>query len=136
MSDYTYRTKDEVNKWRREKCPIIKLENYFLEKKIINGKEIKKIKDKIDNKIAISYQKAKEAPFPKKSTALDFVFSDSPKKLNSNNHSSTNQKNMIQATHDVLDYEMKRNEKIFILGEGIGKRGGNFSTTLGLYEKY
>ena len=43
---------------------------------------------------------------------------------------------MIQATHEVLDYEMKRNDKIFILGEGIGKRGGNFSTTLGLFEKY
>ncbi len=34
---------------------------------------------KIDVKVAISYQKAKEAPFPKKSTALDFVFSDLPK---------------------------------------------------------
>jgi|TARA_B100001964_G_C14255958_1_gene612459 2-oxoisovalerate dehydrogenase E1 component len=136
MIDYTYRTKEEVNKWRKE-CPIVKLENYFREKKIFNDKEIKKIKEKIDVKVAISYQKAKEAPFPKKSTALDFVFSDLPKKiLNSDHHSSTNNKNMIQATHDVLDYEMERNDKIFVLGEGIGKRGGNFSTTLGLYEKY
>ena len=136
MIDYTYRTKGEVNKWRSGKCPILKIENYFLEKKIFNDKEIKKIKDTIDQKIAISYQKAKEAPFPEKSTALDFVFSDYSKNSNTNNHSSTSQKNMIQATHEVLDYEMKRNDKIFILGEGIGKRGGNFSTTLGLFEKY
>ena len=43
--------------------------------------------------------------------ALDFVFSDTSKNLNLNNHSSSSQKNIIQATHDVLDFEMERNEK-------------------------
>ena len=31
---------------------------------------------------------------------------------------------------------MARNPRIFVLGEGIGKRGGNFSTTAGLFEQY
>ena len=31
---------------------------------------------------------------------------------------------------------MARNPRIFVLGEGIGKRGGNFSTTAGLYDQY
>ena len=31
---------------------------------------------------------------------------------------------------------MARNPKIFVMGEGIGKRGGNFKTTAGLYELY
>jgi len=136
MIDYTYRTKDEVNKWRKE-CPIDKLENYFHNNKVLTEKEIKKIKEKIDINIKISYQKAKEAPFPKKSTVQDFVFSDlDNKNLNVDHNSISNNRNMIQATHDVLDYEMGKNEKIFVLGEGIGKRGGNFSTTLGLYEKF
>src|SRR5919199_6351401 len=31
---------------------------------------------------------------------------------------------------------MERDPTVFVVGEGIGERGGNFNTTLGLYEKY
>ncbi len=40
------------------------------------------------------------------------------------------------AAREALDEEMARDPRIFVMGEGIGKRGGNFNTTLGLYEKY
>jgi pyruvate/2-oxoglutarate/acetoin dehydrogenase E1 component len=42
----------------------------------------------------------------------------------------------MQATLDALSEEMAKNPKIFVMGEGIGIRGGNFKTTFGLYEKY
>lgn len=42
----------------------------------------------------------------------------------------------IEATRVALDAEMEKNPAIFVVGEGIGKRGGNFNTTVGLYEKY
>lgn len=41
-----------------------------------------------------------------------------------------------QATLEGLDEEMARDERIFVVGEGIGPRGGNFNTTVGLFEKY
>ena len=40
----------------------------------------------------------------------------------------------MQATLEALSEEMAQNPTIFVLGEGIGKRGGNFSTTAGLYD--
>jgi 2-oxoisovalerate dehydrogenase E1 component len=40
------------------------------------------------------------------------------------------------ATREALDEEMARDPSIFVVGEGIGPRGGNFATTVGLYEKY
>jgi 2-oxoisovalerate dehydrogenase E1 component len=42
----------------------------------------------------------------------------------------------MQATFEALSNEMARNPRIFVLGEGVGQRGGNFNTTTGLYEKY
>ena len=42
----------------------------------------------------------------------------------------------MQATLEALAYEMGHNPRIFVLGEGIGKRGGNFKTTAGLYDLY
>jgi 2-oxoisovalerate dehydrogenase E1 component len=42
----------------------------------------------------------------------------------------------MEATLEALTEEMRRDSTIFVVGEGIGKRGGNFNTTKGLYEIY
>ena len=42
----------------------------------------------------------------------------------------------VEAARAGLDEEMARDSSIFVVGQGIGARGGNFNTTLGLYEKY
>ncbi len=42
----------------------------------------------------------------------------------------------MQATLEALSSAMARDPTIFVMGEGIGKRGGNFRTTAGLYELY
>jgi 2-oxoisovalerate dehydrogenase E1 component len=42
----------------------------------------------------------------------------------------------MKATHEALAEEMAKNPRIFVMGEGIGKRGGNFSTTTGLFDLY
>jgi 2-oxoisovalerate dehydrogenase E1 component len=42
----------------------------------------------------------------------------------------------IEAAREALAEEMARDPSIFVVGEGIGPRGGNFSTTVGLYDLY
>src|SRR6476660_4008686 len=42
----------------------------------------------------------------------------------------------MKATLEALSEEMAKNPAIFVMGEGIGKRGGNFNTTAGLYDLY
>ena len=42
----------------------------------------------------------------------------------------------VDATLEALDSAMARDPSIFVVGEGIGERGGNFNTTVGLYAKY
>jgi len=41
-----------------------------------------------------------------------------------------------QAIREALDEEMARDERIFVLGEDVGKWGGVFRCTEGLFEKY
>src|SRR6266540_540510 len=40
------------------------------------------------------------------------------------------------AAREGLEEEMARDPTIFVVGEGIGARGGNFNTTVGLYDLY
>lgn len=41
-----------------------------------------------------------------------------------------------QAITEALDEEMARDENVILLGEDVGIIGGNFKTSVGLYEKY
>ena len=40
------------------------------------------------------------------------------------------------AAREGLAEEMERDPAVFVMGEGIGERGGNWSTTTGLYERF
>lgn len=42
----------------------------------------------------------------------------------------------IEAITQALDEEMSRDDNVFVMGEDVGKRGGVFQATKGLYEKY
>jgi pyruvate dehydrogenase E1 component beta subunit len=46
------------------------------------------------------------------------------------------QRTMVQAINDALCHEMRRNDRIVILGEDVGKVGGVFRVTQGLWEEF
>src|SRR5512143_250661 len=46
------------------------------------------------------------------------------------------QMNMVQAINDGLRHEMKRDERVVVLGEDIGKVGGVFRVTQGLFDEF
>lgn len=43
---------------------------------------------------------------------------------------------LIEGIRQAMDEELERDERVFIVGEDVGKRGGVFRATQGLYEKY
>src|SRR3970040_2610513 len=43
---------------------------------------------------------------------------------------------LIQAIHDALSGEMERNPGVVLLGEDIGRNGGVFRATEGLWERF
>jgi len=44
--------------------------------------------------------------------------------------------NIIQAVNDALRIEMRRDKRVVVLGEDVGKFGGVFRATSGLYEEF
>lgn len=43
---------------------------------------------------------------------------------------------MIEAIRQAMDEELARDERVFVMGEDVGVRGGVFRATVGLYDKY
>jgi 2-oxoisovalerate dehydrogenase E1 component beta subunit len=46
------------------------------------------------------------------------------------------EKTLVQAVHDTLWDEMKRDDRIVVLGEDVGARGGVFRVTMGFQEEF
>jgi 2-oxoisovalerate dehydrogenase E1 component beta subunit len=45
-------------------------------------------------------------------------------------------KTLIQSVHDAMRDEMRRDERVVVLGEDVGARGGVFRATMGLVEEF
>jgi 2-oxoisovalerate dehydrogenase E1 component beta subunit len=46
------------------------------------------------------------------------------------------EKNVVQSIHDTLLDEMKRDDRVVVLGEDVGARGGVFRATMGFLEEF
>ena len=134
MGDFTYRTREEVDQWKN-KCPIIRLRS---ESVSIDPSEFDAIDHEVKELVQQSRKDAEQSREPSSDTAQTHVWSESNPKPVARPTSGTSTRNVSysQATLEALSEEMASNPDIFVMGEGIGVRGGNFLTTKGLYEQH
>jgi len=131
MGDFTYRTREEVEAWK-QKCPIQRLRSKY-------STELSAAFADVDSQVRSLVQEARafaeSSPLPDSDTAATHVYSADASSLAAPpQNAGTRELTFTQATVEALTTEMARNPAIFVMGEGIGKRGGNFRTTAGLYE--
>ena len=139
MGDFMYRTREQVEEWKR-KCPIASFRERLLNEFGINESTLQGIESEIQSLVAEAKAFAESSPLPDPSTAAMNVYAAS-KSVASHTKlvEEKDPSRMItftQATHEALAEEMAVNPSIFVMGEGIGVRGGNFKTTAGLYDLY
>jgi 2-oxoisovalerate dehydrogenase E1 component len=134
----------------------------LLEKKLATEAELNAIDAEVQAAVAAAGQAAEMAPWPDAATATNHVYCDPApfsvaadvRKLMLSKSQSPltsaatglrkaqepsgreREISFVAATVEALDHEMAHNPCIFVLGEGIGVRGGNFATTAGLFAKY
>lgn len=131
MGDFSYRSRDEVEAWK-QRCPMKTLRDRIGQRAT---EPLDAIDAEIAGRVAEAYRFAESSPWPDPATATDHVFAE-PTPLTTGSPAAPRELTFMQATHEVLAAEMERNDGIFVLGEGIGARGGNFKTTAGLFEKF
>ena len=136
MGDFTYRTREEVEAWKA-KCPIATLKNRLIGGHGFTAGELDAIEASVVVLVRESREKAEAAPPPQPSDASTHVYAE-PARVVAEKLADPDARQITfsQATLEALTEEMATNERIFVLGEGIGVRGGNFRTTAGLFEKH
>jgi 2-oxoisovalerate dehydrogenase E1 component len=137
MGDYTYRTREDVAAWR-ERCPIKRYRTYLIESGEAAEEELAAIDAELQAEVAAATLAGESAPWPEADAATDHVYAPARKAPPEPGVAAGNGREIsyAAATLEALDYEMAANPGIFVFGEGIGKRGGNFGSTTGLFDKY
>lgn len=135
MGDFGYRTREEVEHWKTQ-CPIARLRERLLDEKLATAVEIEAVEQEVTALTEAAHQFAEGSAYPLAESATDHVYagtSTAPVRHVPADSPKTRELTFMKATLEALTEEMARNPKIFVLGEGIGERGGNFATTAGLY---
>jgi 2-oxoisovalerate dehydrogenase E1 component len=140
MGDYTYRTREEVETWK-ERCPILYLRGLLEDEGLVEPAEMAALEAEVAALVADAQQFAENAPWPEAGSATRFVYAESPVTESATDGSlrpdgALREISFMQATLEALNEEMDRDSRIFVMGEGIGTRGGNFRTTAGLFDRY
>ena len=143
MGDFTYRSREEVDSWK-DRCPILALRN-----QLENTAPLDSIDSEIQTVVDEAHEAAQAAPYPHPETATLHVYGNpkpsasdrfTPTEPTLESHRSSGSPareiSFVEATWEALADAMEHDPSIFVLGEGIGKRGGNFNTTAGLYDRY
>ncbi|MBM3997278.1 MAG: dehydrogenase [Planctomycetes bacterium] len=149
MGDFTYRTREDVAAWR-DRCPIRRV--------AVQRPALQKQFERIDAEVADMVRQARDfaesSPIPDPASARAHVYAGEGRGTRGEereaepagsglsplaSHPSplaSREVSFVAATLEALDHAMSANPGIFVMGEGIGVRGGNFRTTLGLFAKY
>ena len=135
----TYRSKDELEEWKK-KCPISRFENYLVESGVVSRNEIDAISAKVDGRIAEAVEFARSSKFPEASTVYDNCWA---KPLNPSvalqpvkEAKEKITQSWLEAVRDGIAEEMRRDQNIIYVGEGIGERGGTYGHTKNLWHEF
>ena len=68
-----YRTKEEIDKWRK-RCPIKSFKGKLVKEKIAKTQELDEIEENVKRRVEEAFVYAMESPFPKPEEALEDLF--------------------------------------------------------------
>lgn len=149
MVDFTYRTREEVESWK-QCCPIRRLRGLLLssgeDQPMAEVAELDALEDDIAAVVDQAHQDAVGAPYPESASATTHVYSESSEPsmptivpvlpAAAARPHSVREMSFTEATLVALTQAMEHDSTIFVMGEGIGERGGNFNTTSKLYARF
>lgn len=152
--DRTYRTPEEVEAWRK-KDPVQRLKQYLVEQRLLPESLEAQLESEVDALIERSVSEAEAEADPEPAEAFTRVFARPlrplagvPEEFASTQEGlappahpeprldGAREANVIEAVRETLRHALASDERVFILGEDVGVRGGVFKATEGLLEEF
>jgi len=139
-----YRTREEERKWKA-RDPIVNFRKKLIEEGILTEQQARKLEEEVIKEIEEAEKFALSSPYPEISTLYDGLYTDiyvdpktSIKSLSEAKKAGLKMRKVryVDALNEALREEMRRDERVILMGEDIALYGGAYQVTRGLYKEF
>ncbi len=130
----SYRLAEEEEAWRRDRDPIVHAEKLLSERQV-GQSTLEEIRGRAENEIDTAVERAMEAAEPTIDVLPEAVQKPAQPVVAAP-ASECRTISYVEAVREGLHQSMERDERVILLGEDVGRIGGLFQCTAGLYEAF
>lgn len=131
-----YRTQEEIDHLALNDC-LEQFKRRLLDEAVLSAREVAELEERVKEEVTQATREGMESPDPPAENALTNVYStDVPKAIDPASGVETEEMNMVAALRSALTEEMERDERVMVLGEDVGQKGGVFLVTDGLRNRF
>ena len=131
-----YRSQEELEQLARNDC-LERFKKRLLEESILDEADVSEYEARVKDEVTRATREGISSPDAPPENALTNVYSsDVPGPIDPAPDAGTEDMNMVQAIRDALAREMEHDERVMVLGEDVGPKGGVFLVTDGLWARF
>jgi 2-oxoisovalerate dehydrogenase E1 component len=131
-----YRSQDEIELLAQNDC-LERFKKRLLEEGVLSAKEISEYEERVKEEVTKATREGMESPDPRPEDALTNVYAiEAPKAIDPPAGGETEEMNMVAALRSTLMQEMERDDRVMVMGEDVGAKGGVFLVTDGLQKRF
>ena len=131
-----YRAQEEIDMLAQNDC-LERFKKRLIEESVLSAAEVAQYEEQVKEEITQATREGMDSPDPAPEDALTNVYAiEVPKAIDPAPELETEDMNMVSALRSALNEEMERDERVMVLGEDVGKKGGVFLVTDGLHARY
>jgi 2-oxoisovalerate dehydrogenase E1 component len=131
-----YRSQEELEQLARNDC-LERFKKRLLEESILDEAGVAEYEARVKDEVTRATREGMSSPDAPPENALTNVYSsDVPGPIDPAPDAGTEDMNMVQAIRDALAWEMEQDERVMVLGEDVGPKGGVFLVTDGLWARF
>ncbi|TMB47929.1 MAG: tungsten formylmethanofuran dehydrogenase [Chloroflexi bacterium] len=131
-----YRSQEEIELLAQNDC-LERFKKQLLDEGVMTAKEVAESEERVKEEVTQATREGMESADPPPENALTNVYAiEAPKAIDPPPGAETEDMNMVAALRSALSEEMERDERVMVLGEDVGQKGGVFLVTDGLRARF
>ena len=131
-----YRTQEEIEQLTQNDC-LERFKKKLLDESVISAKDVAEYEERVKEEVTRATSAGVASPDATAEAAHTNVYAvEFPSAIEVAPDVETEEMNMVAALRSCLTEEMERDERVMVLGEDVGPKGGVFLVTDGLHKRF
>jgi 2-oxoisovalerate dehydrogenase E1 component len=131
-----YRTQEEIDQLAQNDC-LERFKKQLIGEGVMSAKDVAELEERVKEEVTQATREGTGSPDAPAENAHTNVYSiDVPKEIKPPEGGETEEMNMVAALRSCLTSEMEHDERVMVLGEDVGQKGGVFLVTDGLRKRF